>query len=119
MGTGEVSKLIHAFFEKQNVDNALQGGLTRSNRGQTPETSAKLATEVMHYIGENAFMELRSHAREYQEGRISVKALYSRAFELCGGEIDAFLRLAAYLPDADRRAEILRFHKAAQVEDLQ
>jgi hypothetical protein len=122
MGTGEVSQLIKKFFENQQKDvpdkkRSLVKG-NAPNRGKAPETSSKLALEVIHLIGENAYMELRTVARQYQEGHVSVKSLYSRAYSLCDGNIDILLRLVAFLPDKSRRDEILRYHGAAQVADL-
>ena len=116
-GNGEVSHLIRQFFEKQAMIESNQREtvkrITQPKKGQAPATSAKLALEVMHHIGETAYMELRTAARDFQEGHIPVKSFYARAYELCDGEIDMVLRLATYLPDSARKEELLRFHDAA------
>ena len=121
-GNGEVSKLIRQFFEKQATMESNQRGSAKRDsqptRGKAPETSAKLALEAMHHIGETAYMELRTAARDFQEGHIPVKSFYARAYELCDGEMDILLRLATYLPDTARKEELLRFHDAATCLDI-
>lgn len=118
-GNGEVSELIRMFFQKQ-------ASLEESNRqqslknvapikGQTPKTSAKMAVEVIRKIGETAYMELRTAARNYQRGLIPVKTFYARAYAICDGKTDIFMRLADFLPDKTLQAELVRFHEDAQV----
>jgi alkylated DNA repair dioxygenase AlkB len=121
-GNGEVSQLIRQFFEKQaTIESNQRGSAKRDSqptRGKAPETSAKLALEAMHRIGETAYMELRTAARDFQEGHIPIKSFYARAYELCDGEMEILLGLATYLPDTARKEELLRFHDTATCLDI-
>ena len=118
-GNGEVSQLIQKFVEKQtSVESITERNskrVSKPRKGQIPDTSAQLALEVMHRIGETAYMELRTAARDFQVGDVPVKSFYARAYELCNGETDLFMRLADYLPDSRRKEELTEFHEAAQM----
>lgn len=118
-GNGEVSELIRKFFEKQATVEESNRQHSRKKvapiKGKAPQTSAKMAMEVVRKIGETAYMELRTAARDYQQGLIPVKTFYARAYALCEGQTDIFMRLADFLPDKTLQAELVRFHGDAQV----
>ena len=120
-GNGEVSQLIRKFFEKQESLDSNDRQVSKRGagplKGKAPETSAKLALEVIHKIGERTYMELRTAARDFQLGHVPVKTFYARAYELCEGKTEIFMQLANYLPEESLRASLLRFHQDARVLD--
>ena len=135
MGTGEVSALIRAFIDKQASENAhalsvseriankskqnAKLNVKTTTKNKNTNTSASLALDLMHILGEGAYLKLRTSGREWQEGHISIESFYAQATRLCGGDANILLQLAAYLPDLERRSQLLKYHDVQQRRQLE
>lgn len=134
MGTGEVSALIRTFVEKQAAEDAHASSVSErmtnkskqnaksstkvSVQNNNTNTSASLALDLMHILGESAYLKLRTSGRGWQEGHISIESFYDQATRLCGGDANILLRLAAYLPDLERRTQLLRYHEQRRQQEF-
>jgi len=129
MGTGEVSAIIRKFIDRHTAEDAQAmsvrernnardhkavASTSKENEAVTPmgETSAALARDLMFELGEGAYLKLRTCGRQFQEGILSVDSFYEQAIRLCDGDVSILLRLVAYLPDLERRSQLLSYLEA-------
>jgi len=134
MGSGEVSELIRSFLAEESAKASTRGGKPggarrippppptptptravskpkKSTKPPPPPTagSAALASDLRRTLGEDAYLALRDLARAFQRGETTAAAFYDAAVAV---DVDVVLRLAAHLPDARKRAELLEAHAA-------
>ena len=132
MGSGEVSELIRSFLAEESAKASTRGGKPGGARRIPPPTptptrevskpkkstkppppptagSAALASDLRRTLGEDAYLALRDLARAFQSGETTAAAFYYAAVAV---DVDVVLRLAAHLPDARKRAELLEAHAA-------